>query len=60
MTTTGAAKHQTQLQAVSPKIIIVEEAAEVLESHLVTSLTQNCEVSEFFFFIYLNVTLFEC
>ena len=49
MTTTGAAKHQTQLQAVSPKIIIVEEAAEVLESHLVTSLTQNCEVNKFSF-----------
>ena len=47
MTTTGAAKHQTQLQAVSPQIIMVEEAAEVLESHLVTSLTQSCEVKTF-------------
>ena len=49
MTTTGAAKHQTQLQIVSPQIIMVEEAAEVLESHLVTSLTQNCEVNELSF-----------
>lgn len=45
MTTTGAARYQTQLQEVSPRIILVEEAAEVLESHLVTSLTQNCEVN---------------
>ena len=43
MTTTGAAKHFHILQNVKPKIIIVEEAAEVLEAHIVTSLSEKCE-----------------
>ena len=43
MTTTGAAKNRTLLQKVGPKIIIVEEAAEVLESHIVTTLNENCQ-----------------
>ena len=38
MTTTGAAKNHDILQKVKPKIIIVEEAAEVLESHIVSVL----------------------
>ena len=35
-TTTGAAKYHDILQKMRPKIIIIEEAAEVLESHIVT------------------------
>lgn len=43
MTTSGAAKHQSILNAVKPKIVIVEEAAEVLESHIVASLSNGCQ-----------------
>ncbi|GLV42804.1 uncharacterized protein CBL_03544 [Carabus blaptoides fortunei] len=43
MTTTGAAKFQTLLQALACPIVIVEEAAEVLESHVVVSLTNDCQ-----------------
>jgi hypothetical protein len=43
MTTTGAAKYRQLLQRVHPKIVIVEEAAEVLEAHVVTTLTSRCE-----------------
>jgi superfamily I DNA and/or RNA helicase len=43
MTTTGAAMHQAALRALKPKIVIIEEAAEILEAHLVTSLTPACE-----------------
>jgi superfamily I DNA and/or RNA helicase len=39
MTTTGVAKFQRLIQATQPEIIIVEEAAEVLEAHIVTSLS---------------------
>jgi hypothetical protein len=39
MTTTAVAKYQPLLQLVAPEIVIVEEAAEVLESHIVTALT---------------------
>lgn len=42
MTTTGAARLQTTLQALKNQIVIVEEAAEVLESHIITSLTSHC------------------
>ncbi|XP_051489082.1 NFX1-type zinc finger-containing protein 1 isoform X2 [Apus apus] len=38
MTTTGAAKYRQILQKVEPQIIIVEEAAEVLEAHTITTL----------------------
>ena len=38
MTTTGAAKHQQILHLVKPKIVVVEEAAEILESHIVSAL----------------------
>ena len=38
MTTTGAAKYQHVLRLLNPKIVIVEEAAEVLESHIVSAL----------------------
>ena len=43
MTTTGAAKHSYILKHFHPKILIVEEAAEVLESHIVTSLCASVE-----------------
>ena len=43
MTTTGAARYWHVLQQIQPKIIIVEEAAEVLESHIVTTLSPGCE-----------------
>ena len=42
-TTTGAAKNQSLLQLVKPKIVIAEEAAEVFESHIITCLTPSCE-----------------
>ncbi|XP_043946062.1 NFX1-type zinc finger-containing protein 1 [Protopterus annectens] len=43
MTTTGAAKYRRVLQAVKPTIVIVEEAAEVLEAHIITTLSRNCQ-----------------
>ena len=43
MTTTGAAKYHSILQKLRPKIIIIEEAAEVLESHVVTTLTVSTQ-----------------
>ncbi|XP_013164299.1 PREDICTED: NFX1-type zinc finger-containing protein 1-like [Papilio xuthus] len=43
MTTTGAARLRKLLQALAHPIIIVEEAAEVLEQHIITSLTRHCQ-----------------
>lgn len=43
MTTTGAAIHQELLQKLRPRIVIIEEAAEIFESHLITSLTTDCQ-----------------
>ncbi|KAH9515707.1 NFX1-type zinc finger-containing protein 1, partial [Bulinus truncatus] len=43
MTTTGAAKYRKLLQNVGPKIVVVEEAAEVLEAHIVTALSRHCQ-----------------
>jgi len=43
MTTTGAAKYRQLLQRVHPRIVIVEEAAEVMESHVVTTLSPRCD-----------------
>ncbi|KAK0419941.1 hypothetical protein QR680_014419 [Steinernema hermaphroditum] len=43
MTTTGAARLQSALKTIQCPIVIVEEAAEVLEAHVVTSLTVNCK-----------------
>ncbi|KAK7575660.1 hypothetical protein V9T40_011946 [Parthenolecanium corni] len=42
MTTTGAARQNKLLSLLKPAIVIVEEAAEVLEAHIVASLTQSC------------------
>ena len=39
MTTTGAARMMAVLREVGPRIVIVEEAAEVLESHLLAATT---------------------
>ncbi|OCT62801.1 NFX1-type zinc finger-containing protein 1 [Xenopus laevis] len=43
MTTTGAAKYRKLLQVVEPRIVIVEEAAEVLEAHIITTLSSACQ-----------------
>ncbi|XP_068120429.1 NFX1-type zinc finger-containing protein 1 [Hyperolius riggenbachi] len=43
MTTTGAAKYRRILQEVQPRIVIVEEAAEVLEAHTITTLSSACQ-----------------
>lgn len=43
MTTTGAAKYQHILHHVKPRIVIVEEAAEVLESHIVSALNTGTQ-----------------
>ncbi|KAJ7170685.1 P-loop containing nucleoside triphosphate hydrolase protein [Mycena crocata] len=37
-TTTAAAKYTQDIQAVSPEVLIVEEAGEILESHVLTAL----------------------
>jgi superfamily I DNA and/or RNA helicase len=39
MTTTGAAKLRGLVQALAPRIVLVEEAAEVLEAHVLASLS---------------------
>ena len=43
MTTTGAAKHRCILQEIKPRIVIVEEAAEVLEGHVITALSSGTD-----------------
>ncbi|KAI5619584.1 NFX1-type zinc finger-containing protein 1, partial [Silurus asotus] len=43
MTTTGAAKYRQVLQELGPRLVIVEEAAEVLEAHTITTLSRNCQ-----------------
>ena len=43
MTTTGACKYRKQLQKVGAKIILIEEAAEVLEAQIVTSLSKKTQ-----------------
>ena len=41
MTTSGAARYHSMLQRISPKIVIIEEAAEVMEAHIITSLSRD-------------------
>jgi len=41
MTTTGAAKFQKLIAALKPAIVVCEEAAEVLESHVLATLSQH-------------------
>ncbi|XP_053682990.1 NFX1-type zinc finger-containing protein 1 [Sabethes cyaneus] len=43
MTTTFAARNHTLLQLLKSPIVLIEEAAEVLESHIVASLTPSTE-----------------
>ncbi|KAG8196385.1 hypothetical protein JTE90_009600 [Oedothorax gibbosus] len=43
VTTTGAAKYRKLLRYCGPKILIVEEAAEVLESHIISSLLPSTQ-----------------
>lgn len=43
MTTTKAAKIHPVLCELKPKIVVIEEAAEVLEAHIIASLSQHCE-----------------
>ena len=43
MTTTCAARYRQILARIKPQIIIIEEAAEVLEAHVITSLTAGAE-----------------
>ena len=43
MTTTGTAKYQHILHMIKPKIVIVEEAAELMESHIVSSLNAGTQ-----------------
>ncbi|XP_017477675.1 PREDICTED: NFX1-type zinc finger-containing protein 1-like isoform X2 [Rhagoletis zephyria] len=43
LTTTGAAKLHASLRALKAPIVLVEEAAEILEAHVVCSMTSNCQ-----------------
>jgi superfamily I DNA and/or RNA helicase len=43
MTTSGAAKHQELISAVAPKVIICEEAAEVVEPQILATLTPSTQ-----------------
>lgn len=39
----GAAKYRKILQCIEPRVVIVEEAAEVLEAHTITTLSRECQ-----------------
>ena len=41
MTTTGCAKYSTILEKNNFQVVVIEEAAEVLESHVISLLTKN-------------------
>lgn len=43
MTTSGGASHSALLTSLRPQIILCEEAGEVLESHLLASLTSGTQ-----------------
>lgn len=43
MTTTGAAKHNHILKSVHPRVVVVEEAAEIFEPHILTSLSTSVQ-----------------
>jgi hypothetical protein len=42
-TTTGAAKYRAEVAAAEPRVLIVEEAGEISESHILTALTPQIE-----------------
>ena len=41
MTTNGAARYHSTLQSVAPRVVVIEEAAEVMEAHIITSLSHD-------------------
>ena len=43
MTTSVAARYHDILRQIRPKIVVIEEAAEVLEAHIITSLTRDTQ-----------------
>ena len=43
MTTTGAAKYATAMNIIKPKIVLVEEAAELLEAQVVSAIGKHCQ-----------------
>ncbi|KAI9014572.1 RNA helicase [Phycomyces nitens] len=43
LTSTAAAKYHDLLEEMRPKVMVVEEAAEMLEAHIVTALTQSLQ-----------------
>ena len=43
MTTTCASKNHKLLQQLRPRVVIIEEAAELFEAHIVTCLTKHCQ-----------------
>ncbi|KAI8977492.1 RNA helicase [Mycotypha africana] len=43
MTSTAAAKYHDLLAEIRPKVMVVEEAAEMLESHIISALTNSLE-----------------
>ena len=42
VTVTGAAKHRALLELARPSVVVVEEAAEILEADLVAALPSSC------------------
>ncbi|XP_070552965.1 NFX1-type zinc finger-containing protein 1-like [Ptychodera flava] len=43
MTTTGASKYHSLLQEIKPNIVMIEEAAEIFEAHIISALTSECK-----------------
>ena len=43
MTTTGCAMYHDLIAAVQPRVVVIEEAGEVLESHIITSMPASVE-----------------
>ncbi|KAF4525721.1 hypothetical protein B566_EDAN011898 [Ephemera danica] len=43
MTTTSGARQQTLLRMLNPEIVIIEEAAEVMEAHIIACITNKCQ-----------------
>lgn len=43
MTSTAAAKYHNLLETIKPRVIILEEAAEMLESHIVTAIPRSAQ-----------------
>ena len=41
MTTSCAARYHSTLQSVAPRVVVIEEAAEVMEAHIITSLSHD-------------------